>query len=161
EDTLTLTQWEFHDLLFHAGSRMRRQDTPYGATFRFLGKIDPLPAVKRPVSDKAIGLYRPDMRALKDNDIPFTRVLEERRSIRTHGDQPITVVQLGEFLYRTARTRALPGTMQGVYERSDRPYPSGGACYELELYVVVDACVELPSGLYHYCPEEHRLYQLA
>ncbi len=161
EETPTLTQWDFHDLLFHTRSRMGRQDSPYGATFRFLGKLDPLPAVKLPMSDEAIDLYKPDMQALKDNDVPFTRVLEERRSIRTHSEQPITVAQLGEFLYRTARIRALPRIAQDVYERSDRPYPGGGACYELELYVVVNVCAGLPSGLYHYCSKEHQLYRLA
>ncbi len=157
EEKPTLTQWEFHDLLFHTGSRLGRHANSFGATFRFLGTIDPLPAVKPPMSEETISLYKPDIEALKDNDVPFTRVLEERRSIRKHGDQPITAAQLGEFLYRTARIRALRGTGQDVYERSDRPYPSGGACYELELYVVINDCTGLPSGLYHYCPQTHQL----
>lgn len=160
EETPTLTQWDFHDLLFHARSRIGKHNAPYGATFRFLGKVDSLPAVKPPMSDEVIRLYKPDIQTLKDNDISFTRVLEERRSIRTYSERPITVEQLGEFLYRTARIRALPGTAQEVYERSDRPYPSAGACYELELYIVVNSCMELASGLYHYCPKEHQLYRL-
>jgi SagB-type dehydrogenase family enzyme len=160
EETPTLIQWDFHDLLFHARSRMGRHNHSYGATFRFLDKISPLPAVKPPMSSEAISLFRPDIQALKDNDIPFTRVLEERRSIRVHGGQHITAAQLGEFLYRAARVRELPEAAEGPYERSDRSYPSGGACYELELYVVVNVCAELPSGLYHYCPKEHQLYRV-
>lgn len=161
EETSTLTQWDFHDLLFHVSSRLGKQHTPYGATFRFLGKIDPLPAVKPPMSADAISLYRPNLQALKDNDLPFTRVLEERRSIRIYNEQPITAVQLGEFLFRTARIRSLAVTAQAEYERSDRPYPSAGACYELELYVVVNACEGLSSGLYHYDPQEHQIHRLA
>ena len=42
-----------------------------------------------------------------------------------------------------------------------RPYPAGGALYELELYVVVSACAGLEAGLYHYDPERHRLRWLS
>lgn len=157
EETPTLTQWEFHDLLFHARSRIGRHANPLGATFRFLGAIEPLPALKPLMSGEKIRLYHPDIEALTDNDVPFTRVLEERQSIRRHGEQPITAAQLGEFLYRTARIRARSQAAHDLYERSDRPYPSGGACYELELYVVINTCTGLTSGLYHYCPQTHQL----
>lgn len=157
EENPTLTQWDFHDLLFHARSRIGRHANPLGATFRFLHKIAPLPAVKPLRSGEKICLYKPDIEALKDSDAPFTRVLEERRSIRKHGGQPLTVAQLGEFLYRTARLRTRTQAAHDSYERSDRPYPSGGACYPLEVYVVVNACTGLTSGLYHYCPQAHAL----
>ena len=38
-----------------------------------------------------------------------------------------------------------------------RPYPSGGALYELEVYAVVAACRGLSPGLYHYDGLGHRL----
>jgi len=160
EEHPTLSQWDFHDLLFHTKSRMGGYERPYGATFRFLGKIEPLPAVKHPMSNMTTCLYTPDVESLKDNDVPFTRVLEERRSIRTHGEESITLLQLGEFLYRTARIRTLTGAAETGYERTNRPYPSGGACYELEMYVAVNSCTGLSPGLYHYCPKEHQLHLL-
>src|SRR6266702_4422624 len=40
---------------------------------------------------------------------------------------------------------------------SDRPYPGGGACYELELYVTVGRCTGLARGVYRYDPFGHRL----
>jgi SagB-type dehydrogenase family enzyme len=95
-----------------------------------------------------------------EDDLPFTRVLEERQSIRQQGEAPITDRQLGEFLYRCARVRPLPAgraTVACPYERCSRPYPSGGALHELELYVVVRACDNLEPGLYHYDAMEHRL----
>jgi SagB-type dehydrogenase family enzyme len=161
EETLTLSQWDFRDLLFHTSSRLGRHSNPYGATFRFLGKIDPLPAVKVTTSDVAVRLYKPDMLALKEKDTQLTQVLEERRSLRKHGEPSITADQLGEFLYRSARLRVLSEATQDGYERSDRPYPSGGSCYELELYVVVNRCEGLSPGLYHYCPRTHQLYKVA
>jgi SagB-type dehydrogenase family enzyme len=98
---------------------------------------------------------------LRENDLSFTQVLEERRSLRKYGEQPITAEQLGEFLYRTARVRGVPETTQEGYERGGRPYPSGGGCCELELYVAVNVCEGLSAGLYYYCSERHQLHKMA
>src|SRR5262249_21367386 len=38
-----------------------------------------------------------------------------------------------------------------------RPYPSGGASYELELYLAVNACEGLARGFYHYDAGAHAL----
>ena len=74
----------------------------------------------------ALALPRPDMEAVTGRDPRLTEVLEGRRSIRRHNDaSPMTAQQLGEFLYRTARTRST--WVQDGVELVDRPYPSGGA----------------------------------
>jgi hypothetical protein len=86
DDSVPLRQWEFHDLLFHSRSRLGRHDYPYGGTYRFLDALPPLPAVKPPVSARRVALHRPDMRALDAGDVPFSRVAEARRSVRTHGE---------------------------------------------------------------------------
>jgi oxazoline/thiazoline dehydrogenase len=155
EGTEALTQWEFHDLLFHARSRKGRHATPNGATYRFHGKIDPLPAIKPTAAETVIPLNRPDMDVLREDDFPFTLIVEERRSIREYADKPITDRQLGEFLYRTARVKDM--IKSDVQDISRRPYPGGGAIYELEIYVTVNVCENIPPGLYHYCPVYHRL----
>ena len=49
----------------------------------------------------------------------------------------------------------------GLYETTSRPYPNGGASYELELYPIVDRCEGLLPGFYHYDPQEHALEPLA
>jgi len=103
----TLAPWEFHDLLFHTRSRAGRHDNQLGGTFRFLGQMDPLPALPRHESTETVSLYKPNLADLMDHDLPFTRVLESRRSRRDHGESPISAEQLGEFLYRTARVRRL------------------------------------------------------
>ena len=38
------------------------------------------------------------------------------------------------------------------YTVSERPYPSAGSLYELDLYLTVDRCDGLPRGIYHYDP---------
>lgn len=157
KEETALTQWDFHDLIFHARSRLGRHEYLYGKRIRHQD-IEPLPVIKSSMSNTVINLYQPDIQALMENDVPFTRVMEERRSLRQYGKQPITVEQLGEFLYRTARLRGRIETEE--YEVSDRPYPSSGACYELELYIVVNVCQGIHPGLYHYCPSEHTLCKL-
>jgi SagB-type dehydrogenase family enzyme len=96
-------------------------------------------------------------------DPPFTRVIEERRSRRSPPEgleRPVTLEELGELLYRTARSRGV-STAPGGHEISDRPYPGGGALYELEIYPVVSACEGLDPGLWHYAPGDHRLERLS
>lgn len=157
---VTLAQWEFHDLLFHTRSRQGRHANPFGGTYRFLGKIESLPALKPRMSEEAIKLYKPDLETLKTTEASFTQVLEARKSIRQYGEIPLSAQQLGEFLYRTARFKHTLKTEQGEIARR-RPYPSGGALYELELYPVVNNCEGIPSGLYHYEPLAHQLYRIS
>ena len=47
-----------------------------------------------------------------------------------------------------------------MYESSTRPYPGGGACYEVEIYLTVGSCRGLVPGLYHYDPLMHHLTKL-
>ncbi len=156
-----LAPWSFHDLLFHGRSRIGRSAEPNGKTFPFRDRLPPLPALRPTFGDDApINLRRPDMDAVVASDPPFSRVLESRRSVRVQGDAPISVEKLGEFLYRSARVRSRTGPTpipEVGYEISNRPYPSGGACYDLEIYLAVDRCRGLDSGLYHYDPEGHAL----
>lgn len=152
-------QWEVHDLYFHARSRRGRHANPYGGTYRFLGAIEPLPALKPPMSANAVPLDPPDLERIERADPPFTAVLERRRSIRQQGETPLTRAQLSEFLFRAARQRRLIPTDHG--ELSDRPYPGGGALYELEIYPVVERCHGLDSGLYQYRPGHHELCPVA
>jgi SagB-type dehydrogenase family enzyme len=164
DENHSLAQWDFHDLLFHSRSRHGRHDYPIGGTFPFVGKVPPLPAVKPAMSENVVPLYRPDIARLEREDLPFARVLESRKSIRNYGDDPITARQLGEFLYRVARVRELidPTPHQAThYQTSNRPYPSGGASYDLELYVAANRCSGVSTGLYHYDPLAHQLAKLA
>lgn len=155
-----LQQWEFHDLLFHMRSRIGRHDQPMGAQFRFKGVLPPQPSLKPgyPGGAPPITLNRPDLVAVTARDPRFTEVLESRRSRRTHGPGVISATELGEFLFRVARVRGRTITEAG--ELTNRPYPNGGASYELELYLTIAACDGLAPGFYHYDPEAHTLRRL-
>lgn len=159
-DDPTMAQWELHDLIFHSRSRQSRHDQRYGGSFRFQDKFPPLPAHKPAMSAEPIPLYKPDIEQLKASDVPFTNVLEQRRSLRDMAEEPITVQQLGEFLYRVARVKELFAASHGL-ELVLRNLPGGGAIHELEIYPVVDRCEGLPSAVYHYDAYEHQLHKVS
>ena len=46
-------------------------------------------------------------------------------------------------------------------EVAQRPYPAAGGLYELELYVVSNACEDLDPGFYHYEPQTHQLRKIS
>jgi len=151
-----LRQWDFHDLLFHSRSRLGRHDDPVGGRFRFLGEIEPQPAVKRAKWPTTIALPRPDLAAVARRDPPLSAVMEARRSIRPQHAYPIGLARLGEFLHRTGRVRTRY-RVDDKGEFTSRPYPSGGASYELEIYAAVADGAGVPAGLYWYDPVGHGL----
>ena len=161
EQNKALHQWEFHDLLFHNIHRAGRHNYPHGATYPFFNKIEPRPPFKEAMTEKGINLFKPDMEKLTTEDYPFSLVMEERKSIRDFGDKPITVKQLGEFLYRTYRIKEIKDSSHGeMYETTVRPCAGGGACYELELYPIVNKCDGLSPGIYHYEALTHKLHYI-
>ncbi len=155
----SLAQWNYYDLLFHSRSRKGRHNLPYGGTFRFKEQFPPLPIMKQDLPDGTVyPLAKPDIEQLKADDIPFTAVLEKRKSIRNYADQPISIEEVGQFLYRTARIKHIMKNEQNAF--SIRPYPGGGAIYELELYLIIDNCDGIERGVYYYNPAEHQLHQI-
>lgn len=166
-----LTGWSAVDLMFHTRSTLGRHDEDIGATFPL--ERSPEPVVKPAVGGPAIPLYRPGWDDLLANDAPLTVAIEGRSSVRDYAAAPPTAAELGELLYRAARVRsvsnfATPGGRVVATElpdgagaeRSDRPYPTGGACHELELYVTVGECDGLETDVYHYDPLKHALEPL-
>jgi SagB-type dehydrogenase family enzyme len=154
------SQWSFPDLLFHARSRAGRNLGGFGGTYHREGVAAPLPAVRERAGGETVALPAVDLAAAIASDPPFGEVVERRRSLRAHDDaNPVTLAELGELLYRAARVR---GVMHdGHQELSSRPYPAGGACYELEIYPLVTNCAGVAPGLYHYDPSEHALELVA
>ncbi|MER7845410.1 SagB family peptide dehydrogenase [Kitasatospora sp. NPDC096077] len=150
-------QWTAADLAFHSRTRRPTSVAGYGGTYRFGDRFAPEPASPAPFPGAKVTLPVPDLDELARADRPFTEVLEQRRSVRDHDEQaPITLAQLGELLYRSARRRQTFTGGDGQ-ELADRPYPSGGAVHELELYPLVTSCAGLEPGLWHYATDRHEL----
>lgn len=158
-DENRIFMWDVHDLTFHFRTRHGNVTEPYGACFPFAGQADPPPAVRPARTQPPIFLPAPDMSAVERADPPFSTVLEGRRSTREHASRSLELAHLGEFLYRAARVRSI--TAGSLMETSSRPYPSGGACHELELYLFATACEGVPRIPCRYDPKFHGLYPQA
>lgn len=168
EDTdPALAGWSGVDLMFHTRRTLGRHGNAFGATYPFGSQGSPEPTVKPPLPGPGIPLHRPRWEDLAAADPALAVAMEGRRSMRTYGPEPVTAAELGALLYRTARVRSLvtpgSGTEPGAGadgndpRLSNRPYPGGGACYEIELYVTVGQCQGIAPAIYHYDPAGHQL----
>jgi SagB-type dehydrogenase family enzyme len=162
-----LVMWDFQDLLFHARSTEGRQANPLGGLYPHAGLIRPPPAVRPPWPGEPIDLRK--LAALPSQTAsPFTKLLHQRHSVRDFDDEhPITLSELGRLLDGAARVRSrwtssidMDGGGPEV-SYAARPYPSGGAAYELELYLAVANCEGLARGFYHYDADRHALTPIA
>jgi SagB-type dehydrogenase family enzyme len=167
-------QWAPHELWFHVSSGMpgggveqpSGAETGWGATSWAQGRF-PAPAARVAGGGGGGGgggvqirLPEPDFGSPAAQGPAFTEVLETRRSIRKHDDsEPVGIAQLGEFLFRTARTRSV--RKPGAIELVDRPYPSGGGLHELQLYLIVATVSGLEPGMYRYDGWDHALEPVA
>jgi SagB-type dehydrogenase family enzyme len=158
-----LLLWDFHDLLFHTRSTEGRQANPVGGLYPGAGLIRLPPAVRPPWPGEKIDL---SSQASRSDEMPsrFAKLLIERHSTREFDDaRPIALAELARFLGCAARVRSKWtsnfGTEGEASEESYalRPYPSGGASYELELYLTVADCDGLARGFYHYDADQHAL----
>ncbi|WP_399930775.1 SagB family peptide dehydrogenase [Streptomyces kanamyceticus] len=157
-----LRAWSPHDLMFHWSSRPGLGDGVFGATYPLRGAQPRPPALKELPAGPRVDLPRPHEEARTGPDMSLTDALEQRASVRAHGTRPLTLAQLGELLHRALRVRTgrAPAPGRDARPSSDRPYPSGGACYELEFYLSVSRCTGLAPGAYYYAPAEHCLVRL-
>ncbi|SMN00351.1 TOMM biosynthesis dehydrogenase (protein B) [uncultured Candidatus Thioglobus sp.] len=171
EGTQVDTQWDLNDIKFHTSSRFGYHFGQFGGGFPFVNLIEPRPAVRDLPDGKRIDLYTPDIKKLAQTDAPLTQIQMQRLSVRGYNeDKPINLKQIGEFLYRTARV--LYETESEVVNVNDdtqktnmsfawRPYPTGGASYELEIYLTIDRAADLEPGMYYYAPRTHQLIQVS
>jgi SagB-type dehydrogenase family enzyme len=121
----------------------------------------PLPAVRPHWPGKTIDL---DLATSPSAPSPFAELLRARHSTRDFDDEhPITLAELGGLLQTAARILAQwtsEADMDGEgpeVSYASRPYPAGGAAYELELYLSVANCDGLVRGFYHYDADKHAL----
>lgn len=164
-------QWNNIDLLFHSNSRIGNNFGDFGGGFPFINKIDPRPAIKTPPQGEKIDLYKPDINKLMQEDVSLTMLQMTRMSVRKYNEKkPITIKQIAEFLYRTSRIMFTSeievknvddNTQKTNMELAWRPYPTGGASYELEIYLTVDRADGLGAGMYYYSPKTHQLIKIS
>ncbi|OGH16119.1 MAG: hypothetical protein A3C30_03005 [Candidatus Levybacteria bacterium RIFCSPHIGHO2_02_FULL_40_18] len=85
--------------------------------------------------------------------VTFAQALRDRKSTREFSKEPIGLGELNSFLYYSA----------GLNKNSDfaqrRFYPSGGARFPLEVYIL-SLNMDLPKGVYHYYVKTNSLEKL-
>jgi SagB-type dehydrogenase family enzyme len=89
---------------------------------------------------------------------PLGAVLDQRRSIREFSLAPLALETVGRLLhasYGVRGYRQIEG--EWVY---DRPCPSAGGRYPLEIYLAARAVSGLSDGLHHYDAHAHELEQI-
>ena len=154
--------WRFHDLVFHARSRQGRTDEAFGALSEEEATVVPPPPVAPRTATAVRRLAVPRFEAVVDADLRLTEAIEGRRSIREYATEPVTLEELGELLYRTARARGIYHVaFHEGYEGVDRPYPTGGMAGDLEVYVTAPHCRGLAPGAYFYDSVHHQLEEVA
>ncbi|MCV7057111.1 SagB family peptide dehydrogenase [Mycolicibacterium gilvum] len=156
--------WSAPDVWFHRRSTLGERIVTwehFGPT-KWAKDRFPQPRARRAnYSGESIILPVPDLTVKRSQDPSLMAVIEDRVSTRSFDDgDPISVEQLAELLYRTARTRSVQPVGEGE-ELLSRPYPSGGGLYELELYPVVRNVAGLEPGMYHYDSFDHVLRPVA
>jgi len=137
--------WEWSALAYHRRSRrssFRKAPAPV---------VPRVPAVPGPTW---IALSQSGAATGRD----FADVIEARRSVRAWPAVPLAFDGFSRLLWLSARNRKASDDALSD-EPLSRPYPSGGASYSLELYVVMaeHAVATIPEGLYRYAPELHAL----
>jgi SagB-type dehydrogenase domain len=103
-----------------------------------------------------VHLEKPDIDRYIRNGPSFFALTENRVSHRAYSGEPMTLADLEALLYLSSRVKTRYEAES--YEATSRPYPGGGALYELELYLSIYKCAGLDPGVYHYSPEKHALY---
>lgn len=148
--------------------QLERQYRPYGAAEQFheatniykKGKTTPLaswPQAWRIIYTKgyprldSINLTRKFSSSIKTS---LDEVLNKRQSRRDFKNKRLTTKDLVTLLYYAGGVKSM---IHNDWNTSRRFYPSGGARFPLEIYVVLFNNTELGKGIYHYNVRQHSL----
>jgi SagB-type dehydrogenase family enzyme len=95
------------------------------------------------------------------SDFSIEKVLNERRSVRSYEDEPLTLEEVSQLLWSaygiTYPRKGAPEFIRGGLKTA----PSAGARYPLEIYLVAGDVKGLLPGIYWYVPEGHVIHRLA
>jgi len=88
---------------------------------------------------------------MTEGGLPLWQVFAARRSVRQYGTKPMTTAALSQLLWSTHGVTGRAG------QRELRNAPSAGACYPIDVYVVVNGVKSVEPGLYRYLVDDHAL----
>jgi SagB-type dehydrogenase family enzyme len=82
-----------------------------------------------------------------DSNFSVERAINERMSVRSYKDTPLTLKEVSQLLWAS----------QGIVASGRRAAPSAGATYALEIFFIAGKVEGLKPGLYKYRNKEHSL----
>ena len=133
------TGWAFHRRTSRWPFNMHGLNAPTGE----------VPPFKEDLNAETVALPAPTLPVG-----PLADTIAGRTSCRRFLAEPIALAQLGDLLHAGY---GVLGTIDLWGEFCERPVPSGGGLYPLELYVLTQRVDELVGGAYHYVPLTHTL----
>ena len=83
------------------------------------------------------------------SSVSLEEALNKRRSVRDYRKGSLSIDQVSQLLWAAS----------GVSQYG-RTFPSAGATYPLETYLVIGSVEGLESGIYHYLPNKHSLEKI-
>jgi SagB-type dehydrogenase family enzyme len=127
--------------------------------YRYLGYSDQSkgflqPPLEEPYDDSKPTISLTDPSGLEIH-VNFTKLIGNRRSIRTYSEKPLSKDELSYLLWCT----------QGVKDTVPRnatlrTVPSAGSRHAFETYLLLNRVEELSPGLYRYLALDHKLLQI-
>lgn len=96
---------------------------------------------------KVVELPQPEY----EGAISVEQGIHTRKSVRTYQDTPLKIKEVGQLLW------AAGGVKSDAITGASRTYPSAGATYPQELYLVVGNVEGLLPGIYQYHPFSHKI----
>lgn len=156
------------DKIIQLVERLEHQYRPYSLSEQFHEAINiskKLKTTPQPLWPKSwIEIYTkgyPRLRSIKlkkefspEMKTSFDRVLFKRKSTRDFKSKLLTLRELSTLLYFSGGVKSI---INNDWNTSRRFYPSGGARFPLEIYVVLYNNTELEKGIYHYNVKRHAL----
>ena len=128
--------------------------------YKNLGKTDEekkltQPPLEQPFDSRKPQIDLPSPSEIDEVSIDLRKVIEERKSVRTYHEKPLSLVELSWLLWCT----------QGVKQISERPstirtVPSAGARHSFETYLIINRVNGLKPGLYRFIATKHKLLVL-
>ena len=113
-----------------------------------------------PCPKKYPSALRTPLAVPEKSQLTLSDLLAKRKSQRDFSGHGLAMDDLSFLLYwSTAEDVALVQDESGTFRR--RPYPSGGAKFPIETYIVTDEHTELGTAAYHYRPDIHELEHVA
>jgi SagB-type dehydrogenase family enzyme len=112
-----------------------------------------IPSFREYLEAPFVPLPAPDLPAIR-----LDEALARRATCRRYAPTSVDLASLGTLLAGAYGARGR--TTFGDLEFIERPVPSGGGLYPLELYLLVDRVTGLTPGVYHYAVLGHGLEQL-